>query len=58
MGGNRILTIAGYGSFLMVAIAVWFVDSPEVWLVASVGAFLNVFLPGVFMIRNEPKSVV
>lgn len=58
MGKVKTLTFAGYGALAMVALALWFDGTVTTWAVASLGAFLTVFIPGVAMMRLEPKSVV
>lgn len=58
MGKTRILTIAGYGALTMVAVAIWFEGAVTSWAVASIGAFATIFLPGLAMMRREPRSVV
>lgn len=57
-GKSRILVWAGYGSLLMIALAVWFEGTMTTWLVAALAAFLTLFVPGVIMMRNEPRNVV
>ena len=58
MANTKALTYAGAGAFAMIAAAIWFEGSTEIWAVASLGMFLTVLLPGLVLIRNEPKSVV
>lgn len=58
MANVKILTNAGYGSLAMIAVAIWFDGADISWAVASFGAFLTVFLPGLVMLRQEPKSIV
>ncbi|MEP1145184.1 MAG: hypothetical protein ABJH52_15800 [Henriciella sp.] len=58
MGNVKTLTVAGYGALAMVALALWFDGTVTTWAIASLGAFLTVFLPGVSLMRQEPKSVV
>ena len=42
----------------MIVLAVWFDGSTEIWAVAGLGAFLTVLVPGLIMLRREPKSVI
>lgn len=58
MGQVSILRYAGFGALGMVALALWFAGTPEIWAVAAFGAISTVFLPGLLMLRREPKSVV
>ncbi|MEO1304458.1 MAG: hypothetical protein AAFV37_05740 [Pseudomonadota bacterium] len=58
MGGVRVLTIAGYVALGMVAISIWFDGAVIAWGIAALGAFLTVLVPGLILLRNEPKSVV
>ncbi|MEL6725929.1 MAG: hypothetical protein AAFP81_10840 [Pseudomonadota bacterium] len=58
MGNVKVLTYAGYGALAMVALSIWFEGAASSWAVASLGAFLTVLVPGLLMMRQEPKSVV
>lgn len=58
MGNQKTLTYAGYGAFAMLALALWFEGTDFSWAVASLGAFLTVLVPGLIMMRQEPKNVV
>ena len=58
MGSVKTLTYAGFGALAMVALAIWFDGTDFTWAVASLGAFITVLVPGLFLMRNEPKSVV
>ena len=58
MSNTKILTYAGYGALAMIAVAIWFEGTEITWAVASLGAFLTVFVPGIILLRNEPKSVI
>ena len=58
MGQVSVLRYAGFGALAMVALSLWFAGSAEIWAVASVGALTTVFLPGILMLRKEPKSIV
>lgn len=58
MANNRILKSAGYGALGIVALATWFSGSDLIWAVASIGAVLTVFLPGILLLKNEPKETV
>ena len=58
MANNSILKSSGYAALIVVAVATWFSQTSFIWAVASAGAFLTVFIPGILMMKNEPKSVV
>jgi len=58
MGKAKVQTYAGFGSLGMIVLAIWFQDTNEIWAVASFGALLTVLIPGLIMMRQEPKSVV
>ena len=55
---NRILQRASFLALFIVALAVWFQATYFIWAVAALGAFLTAFLPGLVLLRDEPKSVV
>jgi hypothetical protein len=58
MGNVKVLKFAGFGAFAMIALAVWFAGTELTWAVASLGAFLTVLVPGLILMRHEPKSIV
>ncbi len=58
MGNVKPLIYAGYGALAMIAFAIWFDGSDASWAVASIGAFLTVLVPGLILMRQEPKSVI
>lgn len=58
MGKSNVQTFAGFGALAMIVLAVWFEGSVEIWAVAGVGGFLTVLIPGLIMLRQEPRSVV
>ena len=58
MAKNEILKSAGYGALAVVAFATWFSGSNLIWAVAALGSAATVFLPGLFMLKNEPKNTV
>ena len=58
MGKAKIQTYAGFGALGMILLAVWFEGTAMIWAVASLGAFLTVLVPGIIMMRREPKSVI
>ncbi len=58
MGKTKVQTYAGFGALSMIVLAVWFDGSAEIWAVAALGAFLTVHVPGLLMMRAEPKSVI
>ncbi len=58
MGKNTALRNAGFAAMAMVAISAWFTGTNQVWLIASIGAFLTMFVPGIILLRQEPSDVV
>ncbi|MEO1554495.1 MAG: hypothetical protein AAFR82_11245 [Pseudomonadota bacterium] len=58
MSNTNTLTYAGYSTFLMIAIALWFEGTEMTWAIASLAAFATVLIPGLIMLRQEPKSVI
>ena len=58
MGKQKILTYAGYGALAMLALAIWFDGTDFSWAVASLAAFVTVLVPGLVLLRQEPKNVV
>lgn len=57
LGESVVLQRAGIGALCLVPVAAWFAGTAVSWLIASIGAALCVFLPGVMMLRNEPQDV-
>jgi len=53
---DRITRAAGAGAVIMVGLFTALILSPERYLLASAGVFLTVFLPGVLLLRAEPRS--
>ncbi len=58
MGKAKVQTYAGFGALVMIVLAIWFDGTSEIWAVAALGAFLTVLVPGLIMMRQEPKSVI
>ena len=58
MAQNSILKTAAFGALAMIALSVWFAGTSFIWAIAALGAFATVFLPGLALLRAEPKSVV
>ena len=58
MGNVKPLTYSGYGAFAIIVLALWFEGTDAIWAVASLGAFLTVLVPGLVLMRAEPKSVI
>ena len=44
-------------SLCLVPLATWFAGTVTSWLLASVGAAVCVFLPGLVLLKHEPKGV-
>ena len=58
MATNTTLRNAGFVAMAMVAISTWFTGTNHVWLIASIGVFLTVFIPGILLMRQEPSDIV
>ncbi|MEO1642534.1 MAG: hypothetical protein AAFR74_04305 [Pseudomonadota bacterium] len=58
MAENKVLTTAGLGALLIIALSVWFEGTDFIWAIAALGAFLTVFVPGLLLLKHEPKNVV
>lgn len=52
---NRIVLVAGAGAVLMVGLFTAMILSPDRYLLAAAGVALTVFLPGLLMLRAEPR---
>ena len=52
---DRIALAAGAGAVLMVGLFTAMIASPDRYLLASAGVALTVFLPGLLMLRAEPR---
>jgi hypothetical protein len=52
---NRIVLAAGAAAVLMVGLFTAMILSPDRYLLASAGVMLTVFLPGLLMLRAEPR---
>ena len=57
LGESQTLTRAGIAALCLVPVAAWFAGTATSWLLASIGAALCVLLPGLVMLKNEPKGV-
>jgi hypothetical protein len=57
LGESQTLTRAGIVALCLVPIAAWFAGTATSWLLASIGAALCVLLPGLVMLKNEPRVV-
>lgn len=55
---NGVLRTAGFGALGMVALSTWFAGTVFIWAIAALGAFLTVFVPGLLLLRREPRTVV
>lgn len=52
------LKLAGYLAIAFVGLTTLIIDTAELYLAAAVAAAFSVLLPGLFMLREEPSSVV
>ena len=58
LAGNRIVTAAGVIALVMVGVAATLIAHPDRYLIAAGGAALSVLVPGLLLLRAEPKSEV
>ncbi|HEX8364591.1 MAG TPA: hypothetical protein VF603_04820 [Allosphingosinicella sp.] len=52
---NRITMAAGAGAVVMVGLYTALILAPERYLLAAAGVFLTVFVPGLLLLRAEPR---
>jgi hypothetical protein len=52
---DRVTTLAGAGAVIMVGIFTALILSHDRYLVAAGGVFVTVFLPGLLLLRSEPR---
>jgi len=52
---NRVTVAAGAGAIVMVGLFAAFILSPERYLLAAGGVLLTVFVPGLLLLRAEPR---
>ena len=57
LGESQTLQRAGMAALCLVPVAAWFAGTSTNWLLASIGAALCVLLPGLVMLKNEPKVI-
>ncbi|HEX8483452.1 MAG TPA: hypothetical protein VF650_16250 [Allosphingosinicella sp.] len=55
LGKNRVTVLAGAGAVLMVGLFTALILSPDRYLAAAAGVFLTVFVPGLLLLRAEPR---
>jgi len=53
---SGITRIAGVGAILMVGLYTAMILSPDRYLLAAAGVFVTVFLPGVLLLKSEPRG--
>ena len=56
LAGDRITKLAGGGAIAVAGIFTAFILSPERYLIAAAGAALTVMLPGLLLLRAEPRA--
>lgn len=56
LAGERTVTLAGYGAAMMVGLFTAFILSPDRYLIAAAGAAATVMLPGLMLLRREPRG--
>ena len=55
LAANCIVQAAGAGAIVMVGLFVAFIFSPDRYLIASAGVALIGLLPGILLVRAEPR---
>lgn len=58
LAGNTIMKVAAFLAIACVALTSFLAASTTVYLAAAFGVFLSVFLPGLALLRAEPRSTV
>ena len=56
LAGERIAIVAGYGAVAMVGLFTAFILHPDRYLFAAAGAAVTVMLPGLLLMRREPRA--
>lgn len=56
LSANRIILAAGAGAILMAGLFTALILHPDRYLLASLGAALTVLLPGLLLVRAEPRA--
>jgi hypothetical protein len=56
LASEKVAVMAGYGAIAMVGLFAAFIMHPDRYLFAAAGAALTVLLPGLILIRREPKA--
>ena len=56
LAGNRLLIVAGFGAVAMVAVSAALILVPDRYLAAAAGAALTVMVPGLLLLRGEPRA--
>lgn len=51
----RVVKVGSVAAFVMVALTATLYGQDRLWLAASIGAFVTVFLPGLALLRGEPR---
>ena len=55
LGKDRTIVLAGVGAGAMVGLFTALILSPDRYLIAAVGVFLTVLVPGLLLLRAEPR---
>jgi hypothetical protein len=56
LAGDTIVVSAGYGAVIMVGLFTAAIMHPDRYLLAAAGAALTMLLPGLLLVRREPKA--
>ena len=57
LSANRVILAAGAGAIAMAGLFAALILNPDRYLLASLGAALTVLLPGLLLVRAEPRAV-
>ena len=55
LANSKVTIVAGFGAVVMVGLFTAMILSPDRYLVAAAGIILTMFLPGVVLLRAEPR---
>lgn len=56
LADEKVAVTAGYGAIVMVGLFAAFILNPDRYLFAAAGAALTVLLPGLILVRREPRA--
>lgn len=56
LASEKVAVMAGYGAIVMIGLFAAFMLHPDRYLLAAAGAAVTVLLPGLILVRREPKA--